>query len=437
MRQWKWIAAIGPGILIAATGVGAGDLLTASLGGSAVGLTILWAAWVGGVLKWVLNEGIARWQMGTETTVLEGWTDKLHASIRWAFLLYLLVWTVFTGGALVNACGVAGTGLLQITSDIHTSKLVWGAFHSLLGLVLVWVGGFKLFEKMMSVCIGVMFTAVVVTAVLIGADASELVTGLTVPRIPPDGLGWVLGVLGGVGGTVTLLSYGYWVREEGRSGESGLRACRIDLAIGYAMTAVFGVCMIVIGSKVEITKGPLLALDLAGEISSSMGHAGQMAKWIFLAGFWGAVFSSLLGVWQSVPYLFADFWYLGQSATRGSTPKVPTDFTRTPPYRIYLLAIAVGSLPMLFMPVAKAQLAYAIMGSFFIPFLAATLLVMNNRRSWIGDAYRNGPLINLILMAILVFFSYVLVDKTRKNISGFTLTKTKQVESASEEINSR
>jgi len=36
-----------PGILVAATGVGAGDLLTASIGGSEAGLVILWAAVVG------------------------------------------------------------------------------------------------------------------------------------------------------------------------------------------------------------------------------------------------------------------------------------------------------------------------------------------------------------------------------------------------------
>jgi len=39
-----------PGMLVAATGVGAGDLLTASLAGSRFGLTLLWAAWVGALL---------------------------------------------------------------------------------------------------------------------------------------------------------------------------------------------------------------------------------------------------------------------------------------------------------------------------------------------------------------------------------------------------
>ena len=68
-----WLRVVGPGILIAATGVGAGDLLTASLGGSAVGLALLWAAAAGAVLKWILNEGIARWQMATALMIRPDW----------------------------------------------------------------------------------------------------------------------------------------------------------------------------------------------------------------------------------------------------------------------------------------------------------------------------------------------------------------------------
>ena len=123
---------------MAATGVGAGDLLTASLGGSALGTVIIWAALVGAFFKWVLNEGIARWQMATGTTILEGWVQRLGHWIRWVFFIYLIAWTFLTGGALVNACGVAGTGLIQLTQNPEISKVLWGIFHSLLGLTLVW-----------------------------------------------------------------------------------------------------------------------------------------------------------------------------------------------------------------------------------------------------------------------------------------------------------
>ena len=57
---------IGPGLLVAATGVGAGDLATASFAGSLLGNGILWAVVLGAFLKYVVNEGLARWQLRSE-----------------------------------------------------------------------------------------------------------------------------------------------------------------------------------------------------------------------------------------------------------------------------------------------------------------------------------------------------------------------------------
>lgn len=412
-RFHKLFAILGPGILVAATGVGAGDLMTASLGGSAVGLVIVWAAVLGAVLKLFLNEGIARWQMATGQTLLEGWVERLGGWIQWVFLVYLLGWTLFTGGALITACGVAGNGLLPISSDPDVSKIFWGVTHSLVGLVLVWFGGFRVFERVMGVCIAVMFVTVVTTALSTGVAWGEVGRGLVVPSIPRGGLGWVLGVLGGVGGTLTLLSYGYWIREEGRNGSAGLKASRIDLSVGYGMTAVFGVAMIIIGSGVDIQgRGADVAPLLAQQLGAILGPLGSG---IFLIGFWGAVFSSLLGVWQSVPYLFADFVSLFRDDSDSS--RVGVDWTRTRAYRIYLVAIAVAPIPLLWLSVQRVQLAYAVLGSLFMPLLAFTLLLMNNRRSWVGEAFRNRWLSNTVLTLTLVLFGYLGLSGALENLS--------------------
>ncbi|MHC4444964.1 MAG: Nramp family divalent metal transporter [Planctomycetota bacterium] len=400
-------AAIGPGILVAATGVGAGDVLTAGLGGSAVGLAVLWAAVVGAFIKWFLSEGVGRWQMATGKTVLEGWFRYLGKWIQWVFLVYLLVWSFLTGGALINACGVAGAGLFPFSDDMVLSKIIWGVIHSLAGLVLVLVGGFRLFEKLMSVFIGLMFVTVVATMVLIQPDFSAVGKGMILPTIPSGGLGWVLGILGGVGGTVTLLSYGYWIREGGRSGIAGIKACRLDLTLGYVMTGLFGLCMIVIGSEVQITgKGATVALDLADQLAGAIGPLG---KWIFLVGFWGAVFSSLLGVWQSIPYMFVDF--LTMRSGLSASQRCEKDFTRMPAYRVYLLALALVPLPLLWISVQQAQLIYAVMGSLFMPFLALTLLIMNNRSDWVGKEFRSGWITNVVLAITLLFFICVGIGK--------------------------
>src|SRR6266508_4877673 len=94
------LSAIGPAILLTATSVGAGDILTGSLAGSEAGIAILWAAPAGVLLKWALNEGIARWQMATGTTLLDGWVTRLGRWIQWVFLVYFVMWSFFVGGAL-------------------------------------------------------------------------------------------------------------------------------------------------------------------------------------------------------------------------------------------------------------------------------------------------------------------------------------------------
>ncbi len=400
------LSMIAPGILVAATGVGAGDLVTGALAGSAIGLTILWAAVVGSILKWFLNEGIARWQMATGTTLLEGWVEKLGRWIRWVFLLYLIPWSAVTGGALVSACGIAGTGLCPLSDDLHISKIIWGIIHSLVGAVLVYIGGFKLFEKLMSGCIALMFIAVLLTMFLSDPDWSKIASGVVTPTIPPGSLGWILSILGGVGGTVTLLSYGYWIREEKREGAAGWHACRLDLAVGYSMTAIFGVAMLTIGSGLKLEgKGAQLAITLADQLGSTMGPIG---KWIFLLGFWGAVFSSLLGVWQSIPYLFADFMSLKDVRNNDQTPSL--SLSKTAGYRAYLVGLTFLSLPFLWGKVAWVQITYAVMGSVFMPLLALTLLILNNRREWVGNKFRNGILANIVLIATVCFFAYVAFD---------------------------
>ncbi|MCG8606498.1 Nramp family divalent metal transporter, partial [bacterium] len=73
MRGWRGhLAVIGPGIAIAATGVGAGDMVAAAVSGARYGFAVIWAAAAGALLKFVLNEGLARWQLATGTTLLEG-----------------------------------------------------------------------------------------------------------------------------------------------------------------------------------------------------------------------------------------------------------------------------------------------------------------------------------------------------------------------------
>jgi hypothetical protein len=319
--------------------------------------------------------------------------------------VYFVLWSFFVGGALVTACGVAAASILPL-GDPVVSKNTWSVVHSFAGLALVWLGGFALFERLMEALIAVKFVAVLITAAVLVQDWRGVLIGLSVPRIPLGTLPWMLGVLGGVGGTVTLLSYGYWIQEKGRSGEEGARICRIDLGVCYVLTALFGISMIIIGSRIQLEGA---GIRLAGQLAEQLAVAlGPWGRWIFLLGFWGAVFSSLLGVWQSAPYLMADFLRLRSNQRTGSTASpLAIDLKQTVAYRAFLVAIAVVPLANLWLSVERIQLAYAVMGAMFMPLLAVTLLILNNQARWVGERLRNPWWINGVLVCTVLLFAYV------------------------------
>jgi len=80
------------GILVAATGVGAGDIVLAAIAGGNYGLLLLWAIVLGAILKYVLNLGLAKWDVATGTTFLQGWVQRLPKAVS-----VTLVRTSFSG----------------------------------------------------------------------------------------------------------------------------------------------------------------------------------------------------------------------------------------------------------------------------------------------------------------------------------------------------
>ena len=51
MRFFRWFAVVGPGLMLAATGVGAGDLAGGAFAGMKLGVAVLWAVVLGAVFK--------------------------------------------------------------------------------------------------------------------------------------------------------------------------------------------------------------------------------------------------------------------------------------------------------------------------------------------------------------------------------------------------
>jgi Mn2+/Fe2+ NRAMP family transporter len=394
-----WLKKLGPGIVVAATGVGAGDMIAASVAGAKYGVVIIWAAVLGTVIKFFLNEGVARWQLATGSTMIEGWKQKLNNWVSIYFIAYLFLWGFIVGGALIAACGLAAHAMFPILS-VKT----WGIIHSLLALALVFLGRYRLLEPMMKLFIAMMFGVVFISAILIQPEWGEIFKSLLIPRLPAGSAKFIMGVIGGVGGSVTLLSYGYWIREKKWLGKESSKHVRTDLIVAYALTGLFGMAIIIIaaGVKPEVITGSKMVIGLATQLGTATGPIG---KWMFLVGFWGAVFSSMLGVWQGVPYLFADAMLVYKDKQFNITNHHID--SRSPKYLFFLFFLAIPPMVLLFLgkPVWIVVI-YSITGAFFMPFLGVLLLIMNNKVKWVKD-FKNNLLINIMLMAGLILFAFL------------------------------
>jgi Mn2+/Fe2+ NRAMP family transporter len=391
----------GLGMIVAATGVGAGDLAVSAMKGHDHGAAILWAVLLGCLFKFLVSEGIARYQLATGETLLEGIVLRLAPAFRIVILIYLPIWTALVAIMLMSAAGIATNSILPLDGwKIESAKTAYGAIHSLVAVAIIWKGGFKWFERLMAICVALMTAGVLYSAIklsLAPVDLTEAAPEFTLPTARS-----VVELIGGVGGTVTLLSYSYWLREAGRGGREDLQTCRLDLFTGYLMTALFAGSMVVIGSQVAFKADASNTRILLNMAAALEGEIGPTGRWIFLLGAWAAIASSVLGVWQGTPYLFADLMALAKERKSGVKHEPVASTGKL--YRAYLLAMATLPIAGVYLlPFATIAKLYAITGALVVPALAIIMLRLNGQSKIVGD-FRNRPLTTITLIAVIGFF---------------------------------
>ncbi len=394
----RHLRSFGPGLVLAAAGIGAGDIVTSSLAGIKFGSALIWAVVITVFLKYVLTEAVARWQVATGETLVYAWVSRLPKWVTIYFGCYLVLWTFLVGASLSSACGLAGTSLFG------GSVGVWGAVHSALAAILVACNRYEQFQRVTKVLVAVMAASVLVCAIVSAPPLTEIVRGLVIPSIPmPGGPAAILSLLGGLGGSVTMACYGMWMRDAGWTGGDRLPTVRNDLALAYAFTGLFGIAIMVIAAGVHAkgAAGAQIAIELATRLESVGGPA---LRWIFLVGFWATVFTATLSVWHGVPKIYVELLRAWR--------RLPDSEASPHDRGIYLVSLAYLAGPPVIMLWFKQPVVlvvtFAIAGAFFVPFLAATLLYLNNRRDLMGE-FATKRWGNITLVLCLVIFLVVCV----------------------------
>ncbi len=387
---------IGPGLVVAATGIGAADLVATLVAGSRYGYALMWAIVVGVIMKIVLVEGAGRYSLATGRTMFEGW----RTLGRWTsvyFGPYILIWGFVYGATAMSSAAMPLAVLFPFLP-----LWGWAIIMGLIGFGMVWLGKYQAIEKITAVLVGLMFILIVGLALLTLPNVPALLKGL-IPMIPSGGVTYTLALAGSVGGTITLAAYGYWLREKGWGSPRFMRVMQLDNTVAYLISGIFVASTLVLGVEVLYSAGVAVStgdkglLDLADVLK---GRYGTVIGNLFLVGFWAASFSSIIGVWSGVSLMFADFWGNMRNKPTGH----PDTMTGGKYFKFYLLWITFPPMLLFFLdrPIFLILL-YGVLGALFMPFLAVTLLwILNTRR--VPDQWRNGWFTNITLAVCAVLF---------------------------------
>ncbi|MFF8842679.1 Nramp family divalent metal transporter [Streptomyces sp. NPDC015127] len=408
--SWRYI---GPGIVVAATGVGAGDLVATLIAGSKFGYTLLWAAVIGCVVKIALAEAAGRWHLATGRTLFDGWRS-LGSWTTGYFVVYVVIWGFVYGAAAMSSSALPLDALFPGTMDLKW----WAVLCGLVGLAFVWFNQYAVFEKVMTVLVGVMFVVTVYLAIRVTPNLGDAFAGLA-PVLPDGSLIYTLGLIGGVGGTITLAAYGYWVNAKGWTDTGWMKVMRLDNRVAYITTGIFVVSMLFVGAEllhssgIALAKGDKGLLDLSGILADRYGTATSK---LFLVGFFATSFTSLIGVWHGVSLMFADFVsnYRKRGASTTGEEVASGSREKSLPFRAYLLWLTFPPIALLFLDQPFGLvIVYGVIGAFFMPFLALTLVwLLNSSRT--PAEWRNGILSNVMLAGAGLLFVVLCVQQVRE-----------------------
>lgn len=399
---WRRLKLLGPGLVVAATSIGAGDLIASSVAGSRFEYQLLWALVAGCILKIVLAEAVGRWHLLGET-LFAGWR-RLGRWTTWYFAIFV---TVF--GFVLGAANLAATAMPLHYLFPALPLQAWGIISGVFAFVFVVFNKYVIFERVMATLIGFMFITIVCLALVMAPNIGQLIKG-AVPAIPDGGAPYALAIMGGVGGSITLAAYGYWVTAKGWDTPRWLKVMQTDSRIAYLTIGVTAVAMMVFGVELLHVSGSVNSenseqwlTEITAQLSAKYGAV--VGVW-FVLGFLATSISTMLGVWHGVSLVFTDFiketWAPKLASARPE---------RSTPFRLYVTWLTFPPMIALFFgqPVALVVLS-GVLGASFLPFLSGTLLILLNSKS-VPKRMRNRTFSNTLLVLGLMLFAYLFAQE--------------------------
>jgi len=383
---------------VTAAFVGPGTIATASSAGANFGFALLWALLFSVFATIVLQEMAARVGLVTRAGLAEAMRDAFSSRWLGSFSVVMVVGAVGLGNAAYEAGNIAGAALaLATVGGLDTQG--WAIVIGIGAGALLISGRYRLLESVLILLVLMMSAVFLLTAMLVAPPAVDILAGMLVPSLPE---GSVLTVLALVGTTVVpynLFLHANAVREKWGANiqvKQALRESRWDTGLSIGLGGIITLAIISTAAAAFFQaeaefSGEALGMQLEPLL-------GPSARYVFAAGLFASGLTSAITAPLAAAYAVcgAMGWSIGMTSR---------------PFRLVWGVVlltgtvfaALGTKPLA--AILFAQVANGLL----LPFVAAFLLLVMNRRDLLGD-HVNGPVSNgLGVIVVLIAVALGLV----------------------------
>ncbi len=318
---------IGPGMILAASIVGSGELIATTTLGAQVGYAALWVILLSCFIKPAVQAEIGRYTIATGETGLESFNR--FPGPRWKTNWVVWAWAIMVANTWFQIGAMYG-GVSQVMNRLFPAVPVnlWVFGFLVLTLALLLGGGYARIEKLATVKVG-LFTMLTFLCALILMrmpqffDWQQVTEGLKF-RLPTGGLATAVAVFGitGVGAT-ELFMYPYWCVEKGYARFVGrgdgsaawqdrargwIRVMHVDIFASMVIYTIATIAFYVLGAGILhgmgiVPKGAETITVLSNIYTQTLGG---WSVWLFYAGAIATLYGTIFAATAAHSRMYAD-----------------------------------------------------------------------------------------------------------------------------------
>lgn len=418
---------IGPGIILAASIVGSGELIATTTLGAQVGYAAMWVIVLSCLIKPIVQAELGRYSIATGETGLAGF--NLVPGPRWKVNWIVWAWALMTVLTQLQIGAMFG-GVSQVMFQLIPWIPVNGWVLVFLGITLALLlgGGYERIEGLAMVKVG-LFTlltflaAVVLTRMPQYFSWADVWQGFNF-RLPGEGLSTAVAVFGITGvGASELFMYPYWCVEKGYArcagkrdaspewrarAEGWIRVMHVDIFVSMFIYTIATIAFYLLGAGILHGMGKVpAAKDMISVLSNIYTQTlGAWSLWIFYLGAIATLYGTIFAATAANSRVYADMFRLMGFFDH-------TDYAARVRYRrgfVLFLTIFPVCLFMLVQSPVKMVVAGGVVQALMLPIIGVGTLVLRHRHlpvevrpsSWVTLTLWGATFVIVVLMGYYV-----------------------------------